>query len=130
MSRRHIIERYITAQDNWLAMAHRVEAYTKELENRDISEDDLRNFYEPQLKALADQIDLYRDEYKRWVVVLAELDKPNVNVRGKSRNRIEKYSAQNKALMDFVAKQDKETEEKLKVAKAKFEELLKSGELK
>lgn len=130
MSRRHIIERYIIAQNNWLTMAHRVEAYTKELEAKDISEDDLKNFYEPQLRALADQIELYKDEYKRWVVVLAELNKPNVNARGKSRDRFNKYAKQNKELMDFVAMQDKETEEKLKVAKAKFDELLKSGELK
>ena len=129
MSIRHIKERFITAQDNYLSMKYKVESFTKELEAKELSEEDLKR-YEPILKNIANELSKYLDEYTFWTGVIYDLNKPNVDIRGKSRNRIAKYNKQNKDLADFVTKRDKEIDEKFKQAKIQLEEHLKSGELK
>lgn len=129
MSIRHIKERFITAQDNYLSMKYKVESFTKELEAKELSEEDLKR-YEPILKNIANELSKYLDEYTFWTGVIYDLNKPNVDIRGKSRNRIAKYNKQNKVLADFVTKRDKEIDEKFKQAKIQLEEHLKSGELK
>ena len=129
MSIRHIKERFITAQENYLSMKYKVESFTKELEAKELSEEDLKR-YEPILKNIANELSKYLNEYTFWTGVIYDLNKPNVDVRGKSRNRIAKYNKQNKCLADFVTKRDKEIDEKFKQAKIQLEEHLKSGELK
>lgn len=129
MSIRHIKERFITAQDNYLSMKYKVESFTKELEAKELSEEDLKR-YEPILKNIANELSKYLNEYTFWTGVIYDLNKPNVDIRGKSRNRITKYNKQNKDLADFVTKRDKEIDEKFKQAKIQLEEHLKSGELK
>lgn len=129
MSIRHIKERFITAQDNYLSMKYKVESFTKELEAKELSEEDLKR-YEPILKNIANELSKYLNEYTFWTGVIYDLNKPNVDIRGKSRNRIAKYNKQNKDLADFVTKRDKEIDEKFKQAKIQLEEHLKSGELK
>lgn len=129
MSIRHIKERFITAQDNYLSMKYKVESFTKELEAKELSEEDLKR-YEPILKNIANELSKYLDEYTFWTGVIYDLNKPNADIRGKSRNRIAKYNKQNKVLADFVTKRDKEIDEKFKQAKIQLEEHLKSGELK
>ena len=129
MSIRHIKERFITAQENYLSMKYKVESFTKELEAKELSEEDLKR-YEPILKNIANELSKYLNEYTFWTGVIYDLNKPNVDVRGKSRNRIAKYNKQNKGLADFVTKRDKEIDEKFKQAKIQLEEHLKSGELK
>lgn len=129
MSIRHIKERFITAQENYLSMKYKVESFTKELEAKELSEEDLKR-YEPILKNIANELSKYLNEYTFWTGVIYDLNKPNVDIRGKSRNRITKYNKQNKDLADFVTKRDKEIDEKFKQAKIQLEEHLKSGELK
>lgn len=129
MSIRHIKERFITAQENYLSMKYKVESFTKELEAKELSEEDLKR-YEPILKNIANELSKYLNEYTFWTGVIYDLNKPNVDIRGKSRNRIAKYNKQNKVLADFVTKRDKEIDEKFKQAKIQLEEHLKSGELK
>ena len=129
MSIRHIKERFITAQENYLSMKYKVESFTKELEAKELSEEDLKR-YEPILKNIANELSKYLNEYTFWTGVIYDLNKPNVDIRGKSRNRIAKYNKQNKDLADFVTKRDKEIDEKFKQAKIQLEEHLKSGELK